>query len=397
MSIKSIIDTIKPFLSKKIVIPVLIVLALIAFQQVKAVFESQMIAKMRMAPVEVSIGTVTEDDISTITKSSGRVVACKIVNVVSRVNGWLQTKYFQEGSIVKKGQLLYKIEPNEYQNAVNQASAAVRESQAQLINYEKSLRRAKELVKQDFVSKSYYDDALAKRDSTKAMLDVNRANLAQARLNLSYTNIYSPIDGKVGDIFISEGNLVNTSSGTLVRILSIDPIYVSFTMKSEDYLSYIKSYTGKNENVDKLSFIIPQIIMSDGTTYDEKGEIDFVDNEVDINSGTISLRATFSNKKRLLVPGDFVTVKTTSKYKQHVALLPQDAVIETSKGSFVYVVDEDNKAQLKQFQKAGQYNGNWIVIDGLKAGDKFISTNLQKLKPGSKVKIIENKSENGKK
>ncbi|MCI5825040.1 MAG: efflux RND transporter periplasmic adaptor subunit [Candidatus Gastranaerophilales bacterium] len=397
MSIKSIIDTIKPFLSKKIVIPVLIVLALIAFQQVKAVFESQMIAKMRMAPVEVSIGTVTEDDISTTTKSSGRVVACKIVNVVSRVNGWLQTKYFQEGSIVKKGQLLYKIEPNEYQNAVNQASAAVRESQAQLINYEKSLRRAKELVKQDFVSKSYYDDALAKRDSTKAMLDVNRANLAQARLNLSYTNIYSPIDGKVGDIFISEGNLVNTSSGTLVRILSIDPIYVSFTMKSEDYLSYIKSYTGKNENVDKLSFIIPQIIMSDGTTYDEKGEIDFVDNEVDINSGTISLRATFSNKKRLLVPGDFVTVKTTSKYKQHVALLPQDAVIETSKGSFVYVVDEDNKAQLKQFQKAGQYNGNWIVIDGLKAGDKFISTNLQKLKPGSKVKIIENKSENGKK
>lgn len=397
MSIKSIIETIKPFLSKKIVIPVLIVLALIAFQQVKAVFESQMIAKMRMAPVEVSIGTVTEDDISTTTKSSGRVVACKIVNVVSRVNGWLQTKYFQEGSIVKKGQLLYKIEPNEYQNAVNQASAAVRESQAQLINYEKSLRRAKELVKQDFVSKSYYDDALAKRDSTKAMLDVNRANLAQARLNLSYTNIYSPIDGKVGDIFISEGNLVNTSSGTLVRILSIDPIYVSFTMKSEDYLSYIKSYTGKNENVDKLSFIIPQIIMSDGTTYDEKGEIDFVDNEVDINSGTISLRATFSNKKRLLVPGDFVTVKTTSKYKQHVALLPQDAVIETSKGSFVYVVDEDNKAQLKQFQKAGQYNGNWIVIDGLKAGDKFISTNLQKLKPGSKVKIIENKSENGKK
>ena len=397
MSMKSIIDTIKPFLSKKIVIPVLIVLALIAFQQVKAVFESQMIAKMRMAPVEVSIGTVTEDDISTTTKSSGRVVACKIVNVVSRVNGWLQTKYFQEGSIVKKGQLLYKIEPNEYQNAVNQASAAVRESQAQLINYEKSLRRAKELVKQDFVSKSYYDDALAKRDSTKAMLDVNRANLAQARLNLSYTNIYSPIDGKVGDIFISEGNLVNTSSGTLVRILSIDPIYVSFTMKSEDYLSYIKSYTGKNENVDKLSFIIPQIIMSDGTTYDEKGEIDFVDNEVDINSGTISLRATFSNKKRLLVPGDFVTVKTTSKYKQHVALLPQDAVIETSKGSFVYIVDEDNKAQLKQFQKAGQYNGNWIVIDGLKAGDKFISTNLQKLKPGSKVKIIENKSENGKK
>lgn len=397
MSIKSIIETIKPFLSKKIVIPVLVVLALIAFQQVKAVFESQMIAKMRMAPVEVSIGTVTEDDISTTTKSSGRVVACKIVNVVSRVNGWLQTKYFQEGSIVKKGQLLYKIEPNEYQNAVNQASAAVRESQAQLINYEKSLRRAKELVKQDFVSKSYYDDALAKRDSTKAMLDVNRANLAQARLNLSYTNIYSPIDGKVGDIFISEGNLVNTSSGTLVRILSIDPIYVSFTMKSEDYLSYIKSYTGKNENVDKLSFIIPQIIMSDGTTYDEKGEIDFVDNEVDINSGTISLRATFSNKKRLLVPGDFVTVKTTSKYKQHVALLPQDAVIETSKGSFVYIVDEDNKAQLKQFQKAGQYNGNWIVIDGLKAGDKFIATNLQKLKPGSKVKIIENKSENGKK
>ena len=395
MSLKSVIETIKPFLSKKIVIPTSIVLALIGFQQIKAVFESQMIAKMRMAPVEVSIDEVIEDNISTTTKSSGRVVAYKIVNVVSRVNGWLQAKYFNEGAIVKKGQLLYKIEPNEYQNAVNQAAASVRESQAQLINYEKSLKRAKELVKQDFVSKSYYDDALAQRDATKALLDVNRANLAQARLNLSYTNIYSPIDGKVGDIFISEGNLVNTSSGTLVRILSIDPIYVTFTMKSEDYLRYIKSYSDK-ESVDDLSFIIPEIVMSDGTIYDEKGNIDFVDNEVDESSGTITLRATFSNKKRLLVPGDFVTVKTTSKYKQHVALLPQEAVIETSKGSFVYVVDEDSKAQLKQFQKAGQYNGYWIITDGLKVGDKFISTNLQKLKPGAKVKVIDKKSENGK-
>lgn len=396
MSIKSIIETIRPFLSKKIVIPTLIVLALIGFQQIKSVFESQMLAKMRMAPVEVSMDEVIEDDISTTTKSSGRIVAYKIVNVVSRVNGWLQEKYFNEGSIVKKGQLLYKIEPHEYQNAVNQAAASVRESQAQLVNYEKSLKRAKELVKQDFVSKSYYDDALAKRDATKALLDVNRANLAQARLNLSYTNIYSPIDGKVGDIFISEGNLVSTSSGTLVRILSIDPIYVSFTMKSEDYLRYIKSYSDK-KSVDDLSFIIPQIIMSDGTIYDEKGEIDFVDNEVDESSGTITLRATFSNKKRLLVPGDFVTVKTTSKYKQHVVLLPQEAVIETSKGSFVYVIDNDNKAQLKQFQKAGQHNGYWIITDGLKAGDKFISTNLQKLKPGAKVKVIDKKNENGKK
>lgn len=397
MSIKSIFDAIKPFLSRKIVIPTLIVLALIGFQQLKAFFENQMIAKMRMAPVEVTVGEVIEDNITTSTSSSGRVVACKIVNVVSRVNGWLQEKYFKEGAFVKKGQLLYKIEPNEYQNAVNQAAASVRESQAQLVNYEKSLKRARELVKQDFVSKSYYDDALAQRDATKALLDVNRANLAQAKLNLSYTNIYSPIDGKVGDILITEGNLVNTSSGTLVRILSIDPIYVSFTMKSEDYLRYLKSYSGKNELVNKLSFVVPQVVMSDGTIYDEEGEIDFVDNEVDESSGTISLRATFSNKKKLLVPGDFVTVKTTSKYKQKVALLPQDAVIESTSGSFVYVIDEDNKAQLKQFQKAGQYKGYWIVSDGLKVGDKFISNNLQKLKPGSKVKVIDKKNENGKK
>ncbi len=396
MSIKSIIETIKPFLSKKIVIPTIIVLCLIGFQQLKSILESQMLAKMRMAPVEVTVGEVIEDSITTSTSSSGRVVACKIVNVVSRVNGWLQQKYFKEGAFVKKGQLLYKIEPNEYQNAVNQAAASVRESQAQLVNYEKSLRRAKELVKQDFVSKSYYDDALAQRDATKALLDVNKANLAQAKLNLSYTNIYSPIDGKVGDILITEGNLVNTSSGTLVRILSVDPIYVSFTMKSEDYLSYLKSYAQSNKNLDKLSFIVPQIIMSDGTIYDENGEIDFVDNEVDESSGTITLRATFSNKKRLLVPGDFVTVKTTSKYKQKVALLPQDAVIESTSGSFVYVIDKDNKAQLKQFQKGGQYKGYWIVIDGLNIGDKFISNNLQKLKPGSKVKIIDNKKEDGK-
>ena len=318
----------------------------------------------------------------------GRIEAKYSVDVVARINGWLQKRYFKEGDYVKKGQTLFLIQPNEYAIAVQQAQATVNQNQAALVNSEKELKRAQELVKNDFVSKSYYDQALATRDQNKAALEAARANLANAKLNLSYTRIASPVDGKIGKILITEGNLVNAQSGTLAKIVSTSPIYGIFTLKSEDYLKFKK---GDNSDKD-FSNMDVKIKLSDGSEYKETGKLEFVNNEVDPTAGTITLRATFQNKDHLLVPGDFINVTATSKAPRHVLLVPQVAVSDSTAGYYVWVIDKDGLAQQKSIKIGNAINTDWEVLEGLQEGEKVISTGVQKLRPGVPVKVEETPS-----
>ena len=369
------------------IIVIAIIVVPIVFNKVAGFISERIAAQMQKKPTEVEIGYAVEGDYYPKTESVGRVEAKYSVDVVARINGWLQKRYFKEGAFVKKGQTLFLIQPNEYQIAVQQAEAAVRQSEAALINAEKELVRAKELVKNDFVSKSYYDNALATRDQNRATLDVNKANLAAAKLNLSYTKIISPVDGRVGKILITEGNLVNSQSGTLARIVSTSPIYVYFTIKSEDYIAYRRF---RMENKDKKnSGMDVQIRLSDGTLYKEQGKMEFMNNEVDQTAGTISLRATFMNKDNLLVPGDFVNVTATAKEPVKVILVPQIAVSDSTEGTYVWLVDE-NKQVHQQFIKIDKQEGdNWIVTEGLKPGDIVVESGFQKLREGSYVSFKE--------
>ena len=369
------------------IIVIAIIVVPIVFNKVAGFISERIAAQMQKKPTEVEIGYAVEGDYYPKTESVGRVEAKYSVDVVARINGWLQKRYFKEGAFVKKGQTLFLIQPNEYQIAVQQAEAAGRQSEAALINAEKELVRAKELVKNDFVSKSYYDNALATRDQNRATLDVNKANLAAAELNLSYTKIISPVDGRVGKILITEGNLVNSQSGTLARIVSTSPIYVYFTIKSEDYIAYRRF---RMENKDKKkSGMDVQIRLSDGTLYKEQGKMEFMNNEVDQTAGTISLRATFMNKDNLLVPGDFVNVMATAKEPVKVILVPQIAVSDSTEGTYVWLVDE-NKQVHQQFIKIDKQEGdNWIVTEGLNPGDIVVESGFQKLREGSYVSFKE--------
>ena len=369
------------------IIVIAIIVVPIVFNKVAGFISERIAAQMQKKPTEVEIGYAVEGDYYPKTESVGRVEAKYSVDVVARINGWLQKRYFKEGAFVKKGQTLFLIQPNEYQIAVQQAEAAGRQSEAALINAEKELVRAKELVKNDFVSKSYYDNALATRDQNRATLDVNKANLAAAELNLSYTKIISPVDGRVGKILITEGNLVNSQSGTLARIVSTSPIYVYFTIKSEDYIAYRRF---RMENKDKKkSGMDVQIRLSDGTLYKEQGKMEFMNNEVDQTAGTISLRATFMNKDNLLVPGDFVNVTATAKEPVKVILVPQIAVSDSTEGTYVWLVDE-NKQVHQQFIKIDKQEGdNWIVTEGLNPGDIVVESGFQKLREGSYVSFKE--------
>ncbi len=371
---------------------IVLIVVPIAYQQISSKISGYLQQKSMSLPKEVQTMTPVIKEVYSESESAGRIEAKYSVDVIARINGWLQKRFFDEGAKISKGQTLFLIEPDQYEISVNNAAANVRQNQAALTNAEKELVRAQELVKGDYVSKSYYDEALATRDKAKAALDAAKASLADAKLNLSYTKVTSPIDGKIGKIIITEGNLVNTSSGALARIVSIKPIYVYFNLKSSEFLKFRKidsSADFSNMNV--------QIQLADGSTYSEKGVIEFVDNEVDQTTGTIALRATFQNEDELLVPGDFVKVIITSNSPRSVMLVPQSAALNDSDGYYVWGIDSDNTAVRKNIKVAEEIDKNWVVEEGLNFDDLFVAKGVQSVnRTGQKVNPspLENETEN---
>ncbi len=361
---------------------ILFIILPIAYQQVKSYIDGKnQQAAMKIAKT-VHVSHPKVQQIYSKTESSGRLDAKYEVDVVARISGWLEKSYFTEGARIKKGQTLFLIEPDQYQIAVNNASAAVRQSHAAFVNAEKELVRAKELVKQDYVSKSYYDQALANRDGSRAAYDAAKAQLANAKLNLSYTKVTSPIDGKIGKIIISQGNLVSAQSGPLAKIVSTSPIHAYFTLKSSEFLKFKKA-----DNSSDLSNMKVELELADGSIYQETGKIEFVDNQVDETTGTISLRASFKNEDDLLVPGDFVKVVVTSTIPQDAILVPQGAALNDAQGYYVWTVDEENKTVRKNIRVSNEENKNWIVEDGLTPEDNVVYSGVQSIRmPGQVVK-----------
>ena len=320
-------------------------------------------------------------DVYTESDSAGRVEAKYSVDIVARINGWLQKSYFEEGDKVKKGQPLFLIEPDQYQNLVNTAAANVRQAQAAVTNAEKELTRAQELVKSDYVSKSYYDQALATRDSSRAALDAAKAQLADAKLNLSYTKIVSPVDGKIGKIIITEGNLVNTATGPIARVVSTNPIYVLFNLKSSEFLKL-----KKNDTSDDFANMEVKLQLADGTIFNEVGKIEYVGNEVNPTTGTLDLRATFENTNELLVPGDFVSVMVKSTVPRKTLAVPQSAALNDAQGYYVWTIGEDNKVVRKNIKVSQEVNKNWVVEEGLEATDVVVAKGVQSIRmPGQVV------------
>lgn len=347
-------------------------------------YTGKLSADSNKRPPGVELVNVEEKTIYDKISSTGRIEAKYSVDVVARVQGWLKKSYFTEGALVKKDTQLFLIEPDNYQIAVNQAKADLQKAEADYINAEKDLKRADELVKLDYVSKSYYDQALSKRDMSKATVAAAKAALSNANLNLSYTRVLAPVTGKVGKILITEGNLVTPTVGAITKIVSVDPIYAYFTVKSEDYLNFQK------HEEKELKNSLVELTLADGSAYEHKGKVEFVDNSVDPTVGTIGLRATFSNPDGILVPKDYVNVTITARNPRKVLLVPQEAVQESKDGMLVYTVNEDSQAVPVIIEADGQVDGQWIVKNGLKAGDKVVGKGLLSIQyPNQKVNVIE--------
>lgn len=344
---------------------------------------------MRM-PKEVVIDNPHSESTNIAVESTGRVEAKYSVDIIARVSGFLLKKYFKEGDFVHKGQLLFQIDPREYQLEVNNSQATVNQYSALLKNAQQELNRANALVKEDLISRSDVDQSLASRNSNKALLDAAQQKLQLAKVNLGYTKISSPIDGRIGKINITEGNYVTLTSGPLVNISSTDPVYVSFSLKSDDFVKILRAS-------NKFKDVKVKVQFDNGYWYDKIGKVDFVDNQIDKNSGSVQMRATFENPKGWLVPGNYMKVTLIAPKSVSYMTVPQAcAKGDAMSGYYVWAV-EDGKTVRKDIKVSEDLNNNWIVESGLSKNDQIVVAGIQNITmEGQKVKIMDAETYNKK-
>jgi membrane fusion protein (multidrug efflux system) len=334
------------------------------------------------APAAIPVSVVAAEK-KPVTKSQdfvGRVEAIQRVEIKARVTGYLEKVAFKEGDLIKSGTELYGIEKGLFEAAVGQAEGALAKSEAAKTLTELQLKRAEELLQKQAGTQVARDQALAADQSAEGSIFVDEANLKTAKINLGYTDITSPIDGKVGKTNITVGNVVGSDAGPLTVIVSQDPMYVSFPVSQRDFLRAQQT----QHKVD-LTGIKATLTFSDGTSYKHDGKINFVDVQVDKATDTIQVRATFPNPDYALVDGQLVRVMLESGTAEEKIVIPQAALISDQEGVYVFVVD-DGKAAVRRVKTAGG-SGTGVIIDqGLSVGDQVVVEGGQSLRPGVPVK-----------
>ena len=361
----------------------LVIIVPIIYNKTSGFIAGMIQQQLMRLPKEVEVDYPHMEDVNVSAEATGRVEAKYSVDLVARVPGFLLKKYFKEGDTVKKSQLLFQIDPREYQIEVNNSAANVNQYNALLKNAQQELNRANALIKEDLISRSDVDQSLALRNQNKALLDAAKQQLELAKVNLSYTSIKSPIDGRIGKVNITEGNYVTPTSGSLVNISSTDPVYVTFSLKDNDFVNLLRSS-------DRLKDVEVKVQFDDGDWYPYTGKINFVDNKVDKDSGTITSRATFENPKGWLVPGTYMKVKLTAPKVIQYMTVPQSCTKgDPMSGYYVWTV-QDNKAVRKNIKVSDDINNNWVVDSGLELTDVVVVSGIQNINSeGQKLKIID--------
>ena len=368
---------------KRVAIAILLIIILpIIYNKTASQITGFIQKRAMMMPKEVVVDNPHLMEINVSAEATGRVEAKYSVDVVARVPGFLIEKHFKEGDFVKKGQLIFQIDPREYQIQVNNSLAQVNQYSALLTNAQKELDRANALIKEDLISRSDVDQSLAVRNQNKALLDAAKQEYELAKVNLGYTSIKSPIDGRIGKVNITEGNYVTATSGPLVNISSTAPVYVAFSLKSSDFIKLLRAS-------DDLKDVAVRVQYEGGRWHEEVGTIDFVDNKIDKDSGTISMRGLFENKKGWLVPGDYMRVELIAPKKITYMTVPQACTKgDAMSGYYVWTV-RDNKAVRKDIEVSDSIDNNWVVESGLLETDTVVVSGIQNVNAeGQELKVI---------
>lgn len=302
----------------------------------------------------------------------------KEVEIRPRVGGILLKRLYEEGAPVKAGQSMFQIDPVPYQYALDQARAQLAEQRARMVQTEREEKRLHDLLTNQAISQREYDNAVSDSAIARAAQQAAEARVRDAERNLSYTLVTAPVSGISGRFQFSEGALVEANSSLLTTIVQLTPIWVRFSLSDNELAQIGGPLT--EQKVRKVTLILP-----DGTEYGKEGELNFAASRIDPTLGTQQLRATFDNSDNQLLPGQFVRARVTTGERSGVFLVPQIAVQTSDLGKSVYTLDDKNQVTVRPVV-AGQWIGtDWIILEGLKAGDKVVVDNIIKLRPGARV------------
>jgi membrane fusion protein (multidrug efflux system) len=333
-------------------------------------------------PPAVTVSPVVSREVTETADFVGRVVAINKVDVVARVPGFIEERNFTEGQQVKTGDLLFRIEQDTYKAAVDQQKANVAKAKAAEVNTSLQLQRGKELIHNQTIPQATLDQRAADAAAAQAEVLQAEAQLQQAQINLGYTEIRSPIDGRVGLALFTVGNLVEPSSGRLATIVSQDPIYVTFPVSERDVIAYkhrLAESGGKNQHLPI------HIKLPDGSIYGHPGITNFLDVQAETNTDTVIVRAELPNPDGLLIPGGIVGVGVDTGPPKTALLVPQSAMQLDQAGHFVLVVGDSKKVELRRVTTSVEMGRNVVVTDGLKEGELVITEGIQKVHPGQVV------------
>jgi len=333
------------------------------------------------APVAVHTVNVMPRSVPIRFTLPGQIEGSKEVEVRARVSGILQKQFYREGDPVRQGAPLFEIDRAPYEVALSQAKGQLSQAAARADQTVREETRLKPLVDERAVSRKEYDDAISARQLAEASLQQAKAGVEQAELNLSYTHVNAPVAGITGRATHSVGTLITTdANGSLLTTINqLSPIWVRFSLAESDLAKIPGGRVGRGTPLDV------QVLFADGTPYDGKGQLNFAATAIDTKLGTQQLRAEFANPREQLLPGQFVNVVVNAGQRDNVFVVPQAAVVQTEKSSLVFVVDAEGKAQARPVQMGDWIGSDWTVLSGLNAGDRVITDNLLKVRPGAPV------------
>lgn len=335
---------------------------------------------------QVGVVTLKTEPLNVTTELPGRTAAFRIAEVRPQVGGIILKRNFVEGSEIKAGTSLYQIDPATYQAAYNSAKGDLVKAQANAQISRLTVTRYKPLLGTNYISKQDYDTAVATAAQADAAVVSAKAAVENARINLAYTKVTSPISGRIGISSVTEGALVSTGqTNALATVQQLDPIYVDVTQSSNDFLRLKQELAdGSLKQVNGKAQV--KLLLDNGKEYSQAGTLEFSDVTVDETTGSITLRAIFPNPNDSLLPGMFVRARLDEGVNDNALLVPQQGITRNPRGdATAMVIGADNKVEIRTVTTTQAIGDKWVVTDGLKSGDKVIVTGLQKIKPGVQV------------
>lgn len=345
------------------------------------------LAVAKETPPAVLVAPVIERSFNEGESMVARTRAVHRVALRARVSGELEQRAFEAGEQVEQGQLLFVIESNQYKADAAAAAAAVAEARAVYDKANQYLKRLQSVVRGG-VSATDLETARNDVQTAEARLAQARARQDSANLQLDYTEIYAPIAGRISETQVDTGNLIGPDSGELVTIVQLDPIYVDFTVSEREITQFLQNRRKTNPDRAEIDDYRLRLRLSDGSMYEQTGQLDYVASEVDRSTGTLAMRAVIANPEGILRPGQFVTAMVSDTAPQKSLLIPQSAVQQDRDGYYVFVVDEESQVTRRPVELGERRNVDWVVESGLSANENVIFQGLQKVQAGMKVAAV---------